>query len=86
MFYLAELPDKGKEALSYERFSAGKPYLPDTAPNAELHDTEHFFIGQNFTVRLKRNALLGHAIDASQVAAVCYGKSQIIDGSTVLSQ
>ena len=86
MFYLAELLDKGKDTLSYERLSTGEPHLSDAAPNAELYDTEHFLIGQNFTVRLELNAFFGHAVDASQVAAVCYGKSQIINGSTVAVQ
>jgi len=37
-------------------------------------------------VRLELNALFGHAIDASQVTAIRYGKSQIIDGSAVVIQ
>jgi hypothetical protein len=45
---------------------------------------QHFLIGQDFTVRNEADALFGHAIDASQIAAVCHGKTKVIDGSVVV--
>jgi hypothetical protein len=47
---------------------------------------QHFFIGEDFTVRNETDAFLGHAIDASQIATVCDGKAKVIDGSVVVIQ
>ena len=46
----------------------------------DLAEPQDVFMGQLV------HTLFGHAVDASQVAAVCYGKSQIIDGSVVVVQ
>ena len=47
---------------------------------------EHFFIGEDFTVGHKSNALFRHTIDTSQIAAVSDRKTQIIDDSVVVIQ
>jgi hypothetical protein len=47
---------------------------------------EHFFIGENFTVGDKFDALFWHAVDTSQIAAVSDRKSQVIDASVIVIQ
>jgi hypothetical protein len=45
---------------------------------------EHFFIGDNFTMWNKLDALFRHTIDTSQVTAIRNRKTQVIDDSVVV--
>jgi len=74
------------KSLSYQGFPSGEFHFTNTYLNTEPDDMEHFFIGEDFTVGHKSNALFGHTIDTSQIAAVNDRKTQIIDASVVVIQ
>jgi hypothetical protein len=82
----AELLNERKDSFSHERLPARQPHLPDAISHTKSYDGKHFLIGQDLPVRDEWDAFFRHTIDASQIAAVCDGKTKVVDGTVMVIQ
>jgi len=61
-----------EDVSSYERFAAGQSDLVYAHPDGRSNDVFNLFEGEDVFVSQPCDACFGHAVDASQVAAVGY--------------
>ena len=64
-----------------QRLSAGQPDLSDTQIDCCESDLTDLFNGKDLGMLSLLNAVFRHAVTAAEIAAVCDGNSQVIDGT-----
>ena len=64
------------------RFAAGQAYLVDAQAGGHLHEEHEFVVGHELMLVAEAH-LLGHAVDAAQVAHVGEANAQVVDASLV---
>ena len=81
---IVNLADEVHDALAHERLAAGEAHAADARLDRPTREVGNFLDAQDRFVGTKRNALLGHAVYASQVAAVRQGNAQVVDLAPVV--
>jgi hypothetical protein len=74
----AVLTDKTNDVLSDRRLSARKPDLRDAALDEERSEPDNFIVGQYMRLGRETDALLGHAVEATEIAALRERDSQVV--------
>ena len=77
----ANFLDEGNDAVRDERFAPGEPHARDALGSDEPHEMSDLLGGEQLVVRAHRDALLGHAVHAAEVALVRDGDAQVVDAS-----
>ena len=70
-------------AVPHKRLATGQADLADAFLDRDRGETFDLLERQHLVVRLPRDALGGHAVDATQVAAVGQADAKVVDTTAV---
>ena len=76
----AERAEQPHDVLAHQRLTAGDAQLADAAAHERRAQPVEFFERQKVLLRQERH-VLGHAVDAAEVAAVRHRYAQILDAA-----
>ena len=68
--HLFDFPHQIVNIFGAQRFPAGQFYFSESEPRKDLHQPDHVLVMKDGVVGQFRNALLRHAVHASEVTAV----------------